>query len=162
TGDVDVHGCITNLGSKGGGPLDSVSVRGICVSSEGRIFCSAGAISAILGIGREGAPFLLFLLAHELTHIALKHPGAMMNGQSFAVDLDEPREKRLSDLTAACIRDEEQIARETAADEGAFEVISSAFTEPPFASSGADPALSLIQNSEQVYQSYHRLLTWAA
>ena len=161
TGDVDRRGCIVNLGGRRGDALDPISVRGICVASEGRIFCSAGAISAVLGTGREGAPFLLFLLAHELTHIALDHPGAMMNGQSFAVDFRDPRAKRLSDLTAACLRDEEQIARETAADEGAFEAVSSAFAEPPFAS-GTDPALSLIDNAELVYQSYRRLLVWAA
>ena len=61
-GDVDRRGCIVNLGGRRGDALDPISVRGICVASEGRIFCSAGAISAVLGTGREGAPFLLFLL----------------------------------------------------------------------------------------------------
>lgn len=162
TGDVDDQQCIkAGARHSPGAPLDPVSVRGVCRAHEGAVQCSAGALEAILSDGRENAsPFLFFLFAHELTHIALHHPGAA-TGTAFSLDLAADRGRKLSDLSAACLVDQDQVAREQAADDGALAAITTAFGEPPFAAPGTSPVLSLLDNTERVYQSFHRLMDWS-
>jgi hypothetical protein len=141
---VNASGCITkSVPTIKGEELDKHSVRGGCLAAgkAGVITCSADAVK-IFGRTPDGGklnPALLYVLSHELGHVAQGRPGEYA-GRLQTIDLASPRPQKLAKLQDAC--EPGMVQAEEDADRQALEVLkrlvpNAPFREPLFSQRGS-------------------------
>ncbi len=143
---VDEAGCLGgNQDSQELSAQDSMSVRGGCVVLAGQgheIRCSSTAIEMFSESASEGGPAnptLLYVLAHELAHLAQGHQGEFI-GKIHHLSLSGPIEQKWGNLRRAC--DPVLVDKEEQADAWALDVLkqslnTSTYRESAFTDRGA-------------------------
>lgn len=137
TTQVDADGCIRSTEAPPGVSLrDKLSVGGICVSrsaspsSPARMRCSATALDQLMSISQPESwdlP-LIYVLAHELSHIARKHVQGALLPAPATVDLMRSPRARAEEIMSFCntlaVPDEDsRRLQELQADEDALWVV---------------------------------------
>ena len=142
---VSPSGCVAKVpATLKGEELDAHSVKGGCVAaaSGSRIRCSADAVR-VFGRPADGTskqnPALLYVLSHELAHIAQGRPGEYA-GRLQSIDLSSSREEKLRGLKEACEPGLTQAEED--ADKQALQILErvlprAPFREPLFSSRGS-------------------------
>lgn len=131
---VNASGCITKTAATvKGEELDRRSIRGGCLAAgkAGVIRCSADAVT-IFGHtpdGRKLNPALLYVLSHELGHLAQGRPGDYA-GRLQTIDLASPLPQKLQKLQGAC--EPGMMQAEEDADRQALEVLKRLVPKAPF------------------------------
>jgi hypothetical protein len=141
--DADVsqvkRGCIHRQRRKAGpARRDPLSITGTCEASPGIIACSRGALAALAERDHEGdaaSPALLYIMGHELSHLALGHVGAFSSSR-YVVDLSQRVEDKLDALQVVASN---QLPIEREADDLALKILERALVKPPY----QDPSLSV-------------------
>ncbi len=143
---VDEAGCLkSSQDSQELGSQDAMSVRGGCVvlASQGHeIRCSSTAIKIFSESTSEGGPAnptLLYVLAHELAHLAQGRQGEFI-GKIHHLSLSGSKGNKLKNLRRAC--DPVLIDKEEEADAWALDVLKQSlhtpiYQEPAFTARGA-------------------------
>src|SRR5207253_5438659 len=117
--------CAVKAPGRGDGDVrefDSQTIGGVCRATDGAVVCSADAIREIVKIDqfvekeiwrakrRNVSPALVYLFAHELAHIRLKHPGSFTEGMAD-LDLSGSPAEKIETLTDLCHVDQRQVER---------------------------------------------------
>ena len=162
-GQIDARGCPLPepAGTPPGGTLDAWSVDEVCSAERHVIRCSANAVASLRTDAGplDSSPALLFLVAHELAHVALGHPGHFGERlQMLDLTLD-PREK-VGILAKLCGEDPVTMAQERAADELAQSALAELLVEPPFLEPVAGRGGSLALSATRMRHETEALERW--
>jgi hypothetical protein len=163
-GMVGSGGCPTSTAPpEPGAEPDALSVSGVCtVYGATEIRCSSGAIHALLKADRDGVlghPALLFVLAHEMAHIALGHIGHFTDGR-LTLDLSASEQEKVSSLVRSCRMDDTLREQEGSADARAERVMQALMPQPPFVDPLLGPQVSAKVNAGRVFESARELGLW--
>lgn len=132
--DVDASGCVMTGSRSTDGGRDRISVRGICEGKPGdgrepsRVRCSASAMEEVLRWSRSETwdlP-LLYIVTHELSHIARRHTAGALLPAPATVNLANKPKQRAEDVVSFCrgLSGESHARRqELDADEDALHVV---------------------------------------
>jgi hypothetical protein len=161
-GHVDARGCLQTEAPAGPeGILDPLSVDQVCDALGRRIRCSADGIASLRIDARplDMSPALLFLVAHELAHVALGHSGRF--GEPLgALSLSLDRQTKLKVLGNQCRKDVDELRKEIAADELAQSALAELLTEPPFLEPVAGRGGSLTFSAARIRHEAAALDRW--
>lgn len=144
-GRADPRGCAMafQIADRQNGP-DEVSVKGVCtavLTPQAMMRCSGGALSALIRSERNRnrpSPALLYVISHELGHIAERKIG-QFSGAGILVNLAATHEAKWRQLTSACRSNDQSVrAAEDRADAIALGVLAKALG----ANGYRDPLLS--------------------
>lgn len=102
-----------------------------CVAKRpGNVQCAAGAIAALTEGDETANPALLFVLAHEVGHLAQSDDDTAFSGQPPYVDGTAKTETKLEGIRRACQSFKDGIARERDADDRAMSVLEHLLNDP--------------------------------
>jgi hypothetical protein len=162
-GQTDAQGCIVpdRAGAAARGSLDPWSVDEVCAAEKREIRCSANAVESlrVQGASLDASPALLFIVAHELAHVALGHPGRF--GETLGVlDLGLASDEKIAVLAKLCGTKPAVLAHERAADELAQSALSEILVEPPFLEPAAGWGGSLTFSAARIRRETEALDAW--
>jgi hypothetical protein len=142
---------------------DAWSIQGICKARGNRVRCSAGALSTLLEIHKERerpSATLLYIVAHEVAHIALGHTGRFTDPLSDDIPSSGSKRARLKDLENRCDRVSEQLNEELAADAEAIKLLQQALVRPPYVDPLVAARSSVLFDAQRIETSISALLAW--